>query len=137
VNSFSTAYQSPSYHELHRDSGYPEPKRLKRTEASAPTFSPDSLLSKQTVSYHRQNSEDFQKSILDRSVGIETHGFENSAGFIDHSAVLAEHELSIGIHSSNDVSTPVSKVSQVQIDRGAAVLSLLNDLPAIEKYIDK
>lgn len=137
VNSFSTAYQPPSYHELHRDSVYPEPKRLKRTEASAPTFSPDSLLSKQTVPYDRQDSEDVQKSILDSSIRTETLGFESSASFIDHSAVLAEHELSIGIHSLRDVSTPISKVLQTQIERGAAILSLLNDLPANEKYIDK
>ncbi|KAH3920376.1 hypothetical protein HBH56_003700 [Parastagonospora nodorum] len=137
VNNFSTAYQSPSYHNLHRDSVYPEAKRLKRTKAFAPTFSPESLLSKQTASYDRQSSEDVQKSILDHSIRTDTLGFDSSAGFIDHSAVLAEHELSIGIHSSKDVSTPIPKVSQAQIDRGAAVLSLLNDLPAFEKYIDK
>jgi hypothetical protein len=137
VNSFSTVYQSASYHDLHRDSVYSDAKRLKRTEAFAPTFSPDSLLSKQTVSYDRQSSEDVQKSILDRSIRTDAIGFDSSAGFIDHSAVLAEHELSIGIHSLKDVSTPISKVPQTQIDRGAAVLSLLNDLPAFEKYIDK
>jgi hypothetical protein len=61
----------------------------------------------------------------------------DSAGFINHSAVLAEHELSIGIQSSNDDSTLVSKVSQLQIDRGAIVLTLFKDLSALGKYIEK
>jgi hypothetical protein len=81
--------------------------------------------------------EELRKPLSDTGTQADVLSFDNSAGFINHSAVLAEHELSIGIQSSNDDSTLVSKVSQLQIDRGAIVLTLFKDLSALGKYIEK
>jgi hypothetical protein len=134
VNSFGTAYHSPSDRECVRDAVYPDAKRVKRAD----TFQPVIGLSRQAQSPQDQvGLEDLSRSLADRNVRKEAFGFDDSAGFINHSAVLAEHELSIGIEPphTNIASTP--KVSQSQIDRGAAVLTLLRDLPSIEKYIDK
>ena len=61
------------------------------------------------------------------------HGFENGS-FISHSAILAENEPGIGLSPPGPSE---SSVSQKLIDRGAAVLMLLKDLPSIERYIDK
>jgi hypothetical protein len=62
---------------------------------------------------------------------------DNGVGFINQSAVLAENELSIGILPPNEELVVAPRISQAQIDRGAVVLTLFKDLPAITKYIDK
>jgi hypothetical protein len=124
VNSFSTAYQSQSDREIGCDSIYPAPKRVKLTETLQP------------ASQERDIFEELNKPLSDGTVREDALSFDNSAGFTNHSAVLAEHELSIGIRPPNDDSTSIS-VSQLHIDRGATVLTVLQDLPAIEKYIDK
>jgi hypothetical protein len=59
------------------------------------------------------------------------------AGITNHSAVLTENEPSIGILPPLIDSSPSSKISQSNIDRGASVLTLLKDLPTMRKYIDK
>jgi hypothetical protein len=125
VNSFGTAYQSLSEREISRDSIYPAPKRVKLTEAF------------QSQSQKQNVFDELHKPLPDESIREDALRFDNGAGFINHSAVLAEHELSIGIQPPNDDTTPISKVSQLQIDRGATVLTLLRDLQAIERYIDK
>jgi hypothetical protein len=125
VNSFSTAYQSPSDREIGCDSIYPAPKRVKLTETLQP------------ASQERNIFEELHKPLSSGTSREDALGFDDSAGFTNHSAVLAEHELSIGIRPPNDDCTPISKVSQLHIDRGATVLTLLQDLPAIEGYIDK
>lgn len=136
VNSFSTALQSPSSHEVNRDLIYPEAKRLKRTESLYQAPSPDSL-SKLTQSRAEQSFEELRKLLSNSGTQADALGFDNSASFINHSAVLAEHELSIGIHLSSDDATRISKVSQLQIDRGAIVLTLFKNLSAVGKYIEK
>jgi hypothetical protein len=134
VNSFSTAYHSPADRAAPRDLFGPEPKRVKYTEAHQPPYAPESILalpaSPESVEYLRKQlpATDLQANSL---------GFDLDANFISHSAVLAENELSVGIQSLNSGAMPMSKATQMQIDRGAAVLTLLKDLPAIEKYIDK
>jgi hypothetical protein len=125
VNSFSAAYKSPSDREIDRDSIYPAPKRVKLAEALQP------------ASQERDIFDELHKPLSSGTIREIALSFDDSAGFTNHSAVLAEHELSIGIRLSNDDSTPISKVSQLHIDRGATVLTLLKDLPAIENYIDK
>jgi hypothetical protein len=125
VNSFSAAYQSPSDREIGRDSIYPTPKRVKLTETLKPT------------SQERDVFEELHKPLSDGGIREDIFSFDNTAGFTNHSAVLAEHELSIGIRPPNDGTIPVSTVSQLHIDRGATVLTVLKDLPAIERYIDK
>ncbi|KAF1953467.1 hypothetical protein CC80DRAFT_149754 [Byssothecium circinans] len=59
-----------------------------------------------------------------------------STAFIQHAAILAENELSIGIHHS-DNDTVSAKPSRLEIERGAAVLSLLKDMPIYLRYVDK
>jgi hypothetical protein len=136
VNSFSTAYQSPSRREVGRDTIYPEAKRLKQMESLK--FPPSvEILSRPSQPQVDQALEELRKPLSDSGTQADALGFDNSAGFINHSAVLAEHELSIGIQSSSDDITPVSKVSQLQIDRGAIVLTLFKDLSAIGKYTEK
>jgi hypothetical protein len=125
VNSFSATYQSPSEREIGRDSIYPATKRVKLTESFQP------------ASQNQNVFEELHKQLPDESIREDVLSFDNSAGFINHSAVLAEHELSVGIQPPNNDLTPISKVSQLHIDRGATVLTLLKDLSAIEMYIDK
>jgi hypothetical protein len=63
--------------------------------------------------------------------------FDTRAAFTNDNAVLAENELSIGIQPPIAGSMPTRSVSQAHIERGATVLTLLRDFPAIQKYIDK
>lgn len=65
---------------------------------------------------------------------LDAQRFENGASFISHSAVLAENESSIGLSPPG---SSTSTVSQAYIDKGVAVLELLQDLSSIQKYIDK
>ena len=136
VNSFSTAYQSPSDRGTASDSFYSEPKRVKRTGAFEPVLSLSDHPA-HSASHRSRPSEELCKPLSGDSVSAEALGFENGAGFINQSAVLVEHELSIGIQPPNDDTATMASVSQSHIDRGAVVLTLFTDLPAIEKYIDK
>jgi hypothetical protein len=136
VNSFSTAYLSPSYRELSGDSSYPEPKRVKRTETVQYALSLDGLPEKHEPQTKRA-FEELGRPLSDSTLQADALGFDNGAGFIHQSAILAENELSIGIQPPNMDTTMMSKVSQLHIDRGAAVLTLLKDIQSIKKYIDK
>ncbi|KAF9696762.1 hypothetical protein EKO04_005393 [Ascochyta lentis] len=89
---------------------------------------PDSPLSPQI-------SEQLFKSVAGRAVCTDAQGFDNGAAFINHSAVLAENEPSIGLSPPELPRAP--RVLQSHIDQGAAVLALLKDLSSIQKYIDK
>jgi hypothetical protein len=133
VNSFGTAYQSPSDRETIRDASSPEAKRVKRTEPFQPVSRIGDLLTRP----ESETVEELSRPVRHDSARADTLGFDNSAGFINHSAVLAEHELSIGIQPPNTDGAYAPRISQAHIDRGAAVLTLLRDLSAIEEYIDK
>jgi hypothetical protein len=133
VNSFSTAYHSSPDRETIRDVSYPEAKRVKRAESFQPVLKVVGL----SIQPESHTVEELSKPVRYDSVRADTLGFDNSAGFINHSAVLAEHELSIGIQPPNTDGASTTKISQVHVDRGAAVLTLLRDLSAIEKYIEK
>jgi hypothetical protein len=87
-----------------------------------------------SIIYGQQTVEELRRPIPDHE---SQRASLNAEGFVHHHAIIAENELSVGILPpiSDDVST--SKVTQVQIDRGATVLSLLKDLPLYQKYIDK
>jgi hypothetical protein len=133
VNSFSTAYQSLSDRESLHDTVYPDAKRVKRTDTIQPVVS----LPRQAESQGPIGLEDLTRSLSDHAVRKEALGFDDNAGFINHSAVLAEHELSIGIQPPNADVASTPRVSQLHIERGAAVLTSLRDLASIEKYIEK
>jgi hypothetical protein len=133
VNSFSTAYHSPADRAAPRDSFGPEPKRVKYT-AHQPVYVHEGILA---LPASPESVEDLRKPLPATNLQANSLGFDQDANFISHSAVLAENELSVGIQSLNSGAMPTSKATQMQIDRGATVLTLLKDLPAIEKYIDK
>jgi hypothetical protein len=84
-----------------------------------------------------QGFEELRKALLTDSSQVDIVNLDDSAGFISHSAILAENELSVGIQPQNTDISSTTRVSQSQIDRGAAVLTLLNDLPTLQTYIDK
>jgi hypothetical protein len=134
VNSFSTAYHSPADRAAPRDSFGPETKRVKYTEAHQPVYVHEGILA---VPASPESVEDPRKPLPATNLQANSLGFDQDTNFISHSAVLAENELSVGIQSLNSGAMPTSKATQMQIDRGAAVLTLLKDLPAIENYIDK
>lgn len=71
------------------------------------------------------------------SMGGVAHYLDTEAGFIHHSAVLTEHESSIGIPSLGHDPTCRSQVSQSYIDQGVVVLTVLKDFPRIQNCIDK
>jgi hypothetical protein len=130
VNTFSTAYQSPSIRESVYESVQPDAKRVKLTKAHEPLQS-FSNLSAQPELHQQQSLEELSNPLPGPAA------FDDSAGFISQSAVLAENELSIGIQPPSGATVTVATISEVHIDRGAVVLTLLKDLPAMIKYIDK
>ncbi|KAF2440004.1 hypothetical protein P171DRAFT_447960 [Karstenula rhodostoma CBS 690.94] len=61
-----------------------------------------------------------------------------AAGFVHHTAILDEYELSIGIQRPNAEDPNTSTViSPLYIERGAAVLTLLKDPTILQRYLDK
>ena len=84
-----------------------------------------------------QQEMDLCKPLPGHQVSVDAQGFDMKAGITNHSAVLTENESSIGILPPLIDSSPSSKISQSNIDRGASVLTLFKDLPTIRKYIDK
>lgn len=71
---------------------------------------------------------------MGQAVNTDARELECGASFINHAAVLNEHETSIGL-------TPpgpnVYKISKERISQGVSVLTLLGDLESVQKYIDK
>lgn len=127
VNSFSTAYRSSSSREGPHDSLQAASKRVKLTDARAPQQFLTTIATRSEIHFIdalRRPASDFLS-------------FDDGAEFIGSSAVLAENELSIGILPPVSGTVVVTKVSQHQIDHGAAVLKTLSDLQAITNYIEK
>lgn len=78
---------------------------------------------------HRQSTDEY--------VRYDASTFDKKAAFVNDLAVLAENELSIGILPPRVENMPLSCVSQLHIDKGATVLTLLKDFPTIQKYMEK
>ncbi|KAF1840198.1 uncharacterized protein K460DRAFT_348380 [Cucurbitaria berberidis CBS 394.84] len=108
---------------------------LNQYDEFVPRFSRASSLPAQSWSQSQQSTE--RRPLPDDQIRADALDFDSRSAFINHNAILAENELSIGIQPPSADSTPMSKVSQSHIDSGAAVLTLLKDLPTIQKYIDK
>ena len=89
------------------------------------------------LSPSQETVKKLQTSLLRNQVGTDFSGFDSGAAFVHHSSVLMENELGIGILPQNDAAVPLSRVSQSQIDRGATVLTLLEDFAGIQRYIEK
>jgi hypothetical protein len=137
LNSFSTLHLSPSDRDVTNDSFYPYSKRVKLTGELQPAYLSRDVSPTQYTQQDPQGFEELRESLLNNSSQIDVVSLEDSAGFISHSAILAENELSVGIPPPNtDVSSTI-RVSQSHVDRGAAILTLLNDLSTLQKYIDK
>lgn len=130
INSFAIAFQSPSSRESAHEPLRSEPKRVKLTQSYE---APQSFagFAAQPTSYSQDPVDTLRKPVT------ESLSCDDGVGFINQSAVLAENELSIGILPPNEDAVAAPRISQAQIDRGATVLTLFKDLPAITKYIDK
>jgi hypothetical protein len=89
------------------------------------------------LNYGYQTVEELRRPLPEAHVRGDSIHQTHRAGFIHHTAILAEHETSIGILPSSADTAPTSPVSQSYIERGAAVLSLLKELPTFQQYIDK
>ncbi|KAH7130564.1 hypothetical protein B0J11DRAFT_254779 [Dendryphion nanum] len=82
--------------------------------------------------------EDFRRPFPDNAATGDSIRFQQTEAFISHSAILAENESSIGIQPLPlDVPLSSNKIPQSHIDKGAAILALLKDLPTYDKYIEK
>jgi hypothetical protein len=137
LNSFSTLHPPPSGRDVTSDSLYPTSKRVKLTGEVQPAHLPHDISPTQYMPQDSQGFEELRKALLTDSSQVDIVNLDDSAGFISHSAILAENELSVGIQPQNTDISSTTRVSQSQIDRGAAVLTLLNDLPTLQTYIDK
>lgn len=138
LNSFSIAYQSPS----DLATGIPDGRHVaKRARTLNPSEAP-TLLDAASYGADPPNYTTFEglgKILSGGCVRPDAFDYDNKAGLLSHSAVLAEHELSIGINMqpSGGASTSAAKVSQRYIEQGAAVLTLFKDFSAMQKYIEK
>ncbi|KAJ8118839.1 hypothetical protein OPT61_g242 [Boeremia exigua] len=105
------------------------------SESGFTTSTPKSSLgSTSRQSERKRLVEETSQPLVDHVFHPDERRIENEAAFINHSAVLAENELSIGLLPPEPFSPTVS---QANIDSGVAVLSLLQDLSSLQKYIDK
>ncbi|KAF2820502.1 hypothetical protein CC86DRAFT_397762 [Ophiobolus disseminans] len=136
VNSFSTAYNSPTDRGTIRDAFYPDPKGVKHAGRFEPVLSLDGFSASPELYQKASGDELYKRLPIDYS-RVDSLGLDSGASFMNQSAVLAENELSIGIQPPNDDTSTMANVSQSHIERGVVVLTILKDLPAIEKYIDK
>ncbi|KAF2197230.1 hypothetical protein GQ43DRAFT_444426 [Delitschia confertaspora ATCC 74209] len=85
---------------------------------------------------HQHSLEEFRRHNLTRD-----DQFQKSAAFVSHSAILFEHEDTIGVDltpsSAECQDDHEHGPSKSQIQRGASILALLKDLPTFDRYIDK
>ncbi|KAF2027170.1 hypothetical protein EK21DRAFT_102720 [Setomelanomma holmii] len=114
VNSFSTAYHSAADHMTTRDAYIPAPKRVKH----AGHIPPQEVRSPMPLS--PESVEDLRKPLPAVNYQANSLELDRSANFINHSAVVAENELSVGIQSLDTGAMFTAKASQMHIDRGAA-----------------
>ncbi|CAI6301925.1 unnamed protein product [Periconia digitata] len=120
------------------------------TSASTPTFSRVELHAVQqtrssrasslpaqpwsSIQYGQQTVEELRKPVP--RAHIQALGYHPSGTSMHHASILAENELSVGIAPSNG-EIAHSMVSQADIERGAACLTLLRNFPLCLRYIDK
>lgn len=84
-----------------------------------------------------QPFDELDRPLPDHRLRADALGFDRRSGFTNNSALLCEHEFDLGIFDSPAELDLSLRIDQVQIDRGAAVLSLLKDLTTVRLYIDK
>lgn len=89
---------------------------------------------KSLVTPHQQGSGSAHWPSTGQSVSPDAQVLQRGASFINHTAVLDEHELSIGLTPPG---SSAFKASQARIDQGASVIHIIRDLRAIQNYIDK
>lgn len=82
----------------------------------------------------QQTSQRTRWPSIDQRVSTDAQELERGASFVNHTAVLDEHEPSIGLTPPG---LTVFEVSQERIDQGTLVLCVLKDLKSLRKYIDK
>ncbi|KAF2703823.1 hypothetical protein K504DRAFT_538630 [Pleomassaria siparia CBS 279.74] len=105
----------------------PPPSRLSRA-SSLPSQPWSSII------YGQQTVKELRRPLPT----YEPQTYFDEGGYLHHHAVLAENELSVGILPANSTRSEItSKVTQIQIERGMIVLSLLKDLPLFQTYIER
>jgi len=94
-----------------------------------------------SLNYGQQSIEELRRPLPEAHVRGESAIQAPSTGFIHHTAILDENELSIGILNGRADARgdggPTAQVPRLYIERGAAVLTLLKELPTFQQYIDK
>ncbi|KAL1596647.1 hypothetical protein SLS60_009295 [Paraconiothyrium brasiliense] len=91
-----------------------------------------------TLNYEQQSIEELRRPLPEAHVRGDSLNKLPAAGFVHHTAILDEYELSIGIQQPNaEDSTTSTVVSPLYIERGAAVLTLLKDPTILQRYLDK
>lgn len=138
--SVPTVYLAHLEH-TNRRKGFTQFSNSVQLERSLTTSTPTSLRSPSSQSGRLATGASVQQASKNshwlsggQAVGTDAQQLERGASFINHAAVLDEHEPSIGL---SPPSSTASKISQEHIDQGASVLLLLGDLKSIQKYIDK
>lgn len=122
-----------------RPTSFPSFANFVQPESTFTTSTPDSFLKSPSHKPEQpvimpQVTVEPRELPADRITQLDPQRFENGASFISHSAVLAENESSIGLSPPGSCAP---RVSQAHIEKGAAVLLLLQDLSSIQKYVEK
>lgn len=83
-------------------------------------------------------TDEFQKEVLPNKLPDgDTFYSLGSDNFLSHVALLQENEGSIGIAPPASDTVLASNIPISHIDKGSLVLSLLQDLPLFERYMEK
>lgn len=138
LNSFSATYQTSSTREIGTDDGIHVAKRARMSDGAKTPSLTDAVSLRAGQSTYTA-FEGLSKPLLGGCARPDAFEYDNRAGLLSHSAVLAENELSIGIsiQPSRGSSIPAAKIPQRYIEQGAVVLTLFQDFPAMQKYIEK
>lgn len=139
--SISVAYIAHLEHATRRTS-FSTLSRPARAKSSSTASTPDSTsLSLTSTSQPKSMGAPFQQALenpcrtsTDHCINTDDQELQRGASFINHTAVLDEHERSIGLTPPG---LTAFKVSQERLDQGASVLHVLRDLNSIRKYINK
>lgn len=89
------------------------------------------------LSYEQQSIEELRRPLPEAHVRGDSLNKLPAAGFVHHTAILDEYELSLGIQQPNADDPALTAVSPLYIERGAAVLTLLKDSTIFQRYLDK
>ena len=139
--SIPAAYLAHLEH-TNRSTGFSHVSQATQAESTPTASTPtSSVRSPNSISHSRLMNAPVQQApentcppSIDQRVLTDARELERGASFVYHTAVLDEHESSIGLTPQGSTAL---EVPQERIDQGASVLYVLRDLRSIQKYIDK